>query len=114
MVFQGLLWAVKALPEKNWIKNMDMLLSNMGMIVGVAIMAVVMVWTVVSTIKSYRRNRFCPSCRTKMVMTWQTEKRGLSNPRVRIKGSGIKISTGVDKIAVLRCPKCGREIDLGK
>ena len=107
MVFQGLLWAVKALPEKNWVQNIDA-------IVGVAIMAVVMVWTVVSTIKSYRRNRFCPNCRTKMEMDWRTEKRGLSNPRVRIKGSGIKFSTGVDKIAVLRCPKCGREIDLGK
>ena len=107
MELQGLLWVVKALPEKNWVQNIDTF-------VGVAIMAVVMVWTVVSTIKSYRRNRFCPNCRTKMEMDWRTEKRGLSNPRVRIKGSGIKFSTGVDKIAVLRCPQCGREIDFGK
>lgn len=114
MELQGLIWMAKALPEKSWIKNMDMLLSNMGMIVGGAIMAVVMVWTVVSTIKSYRRNRFCPNCRTKMVISWRTEKRGISNPRVRINGKGIKFSTGVDKIAVLRCPNCGREIDLGK
>jgi hypothetical protein len=49
-----------------------------------------------------------------MVMGWRSEKRGISNPRVRIKGSGIKFSTGVDKIAVLRCPQCGWEIDLGK
>ena len=107
MELQGFLWVVKALPEKNWVQNIDA-------IVGVAIMAVVMVVAVVIKIKSYRRNRFCPNCRTKMVMTWRTEKRGLSNPRVRIKGSGIKFSTGVDKIAVLRCPQCGREIDLGK
>ncbi len=99
--------AVKGLPENTWYKYLDE-------IVGIAVMAVVVIWTIVSTIRSYRRNRFCPGCRTKMVMGWRTEKRGISNPRVRVNGSGIKFSTGVDKIAVLRCPKCGREIDLGK
>ena len=110
MALDAVLWLAKPLPEKNWGEKLDLIVG----ILGAVIMAVVVIWMVVSTVRSYRRNRFCPSCRIKMVMGWRTEKRGFSNPRVRISGKGIKFSTGVDKIAVLRCPKCGREIDLGK
>ena len=110
MNLDTVLWLVKPLPEKNWGEKLDMIVG----ILGAVIMTIVVIWTVVSTVRSYRRNRFCPSCRTKMVLAWRTEKRGISNPRVRISGKGIKFSTSVDKIAVLRCPECGWEIDLGK
>ena len=103
----GALWLVKPLPEKTWLYHIDE-------IVMITAGAGLLLYILINLFLSYRRNRFCPNCRTKMVMGWRTEKRGISNPRVRIKGSGIKFSTGVDKIAVLRCPQCGWEIDLGK
>ena len=55
----ALFLAVKGLPENTWYQYIDE-------VVGFAVMAVVVIWTVAGTIRSFRRNRFCPNCRAKM------------------------------------------------
>ncbi len=98
---------VKGALEPVWFENLELIL---GLVITVA--AVVL--CVVMLVRSRNRYRYCPKCRSATEMGWRTEKRGISNPRVRVNRKGMKFSTGVNNIAVIRCPSCGWEIDLGK
>jgi hypothetical protein len=99
--------AVVGLPEKTWGKNL-------GQILGVAFFAVIFISCAVTMIRSYRQNRFCPCCSTKMTLGWRTEKKDPRKERVTFGGKRVIAGTVTNYIPVLRCPKCGWEIDLGK
>ena len=99
--------AIKGLPERFQFENLELILSLV-----VAVPAVVL--CIVMLMRSRKRYRYCPKCRSMTEIGWRTEKRGIANPRVRVNGKGIRFTTGVEKIAVIRCPGCGWEIDLGK
>ena len=104
MEFQGLLWVVKALPENNWSEKLELILV-------LSLVAVVLVCSAVSIFISYRRNRFCTCCHSKTVLGLRTEKRPPGKKLTRFGGKWVY---GDVTVVVLRCPKCGWEIDLGK
>ena len=104
---RNLFLVVKTLPENMWYKHLALML---GALLGVSML----VLCVVMLLRSRKRYRYCPKCRSATEIGWRTEHHGLSNPRFRAGRKGIRFDVGVEKIAVIRCPGCGWEIDLGK
>jgi hypothetical protein len=49
-----------------------------------------------------------------MTLGWRTEKKYPRKERVTFGGKRVIAGTVTNYIPVLRCPKCGWEIDLGK
>jgi hypothetical protein len=49
-----------------------------------------------------------------MTLGWRTEKKDPRKERVTFGGKRVIAGTVTNYIPVLRCPKCGWEIDLGK
>jgi len=108
MNVDAVFWMIKPLPEKNWGKNLD------AIVIG-TIIAVFLVVCLVRLIRSYMRNRYCACCRSKTVLGMRTEKRSASTGFKRFGGKWHFGRTyGTAAIVVLRCPKCGFEIELGK
>ena len=87
-------------------------------LVCIAAAVVIILFTVVKLVGSYRRNRFCPCCGTKTKIDWRTEKSDPTWGRITLARKRITLrfgrGTGFHSVAVVRCPQCGFEIDLGK
>ena len=95
---------MKVLPENTWYKNIDLIVS-------LTLFAVPFLAIAVMMYRSFRRNRYCPRCRTKTVLSSRVKERPPGKKFTRLGGEWVY---GDVKIVVLRCPKCGWEIDLGK
>ena len=98
---------VPIVSERIRFENLETILSLVLVVSCVVLCAVVL-------IRSRKRYKFCPKCRSATEIGWRTEKHGLSSPKIRVRVKGIRVGFGSEKIAVIRCPGCGWEIDLGK
>ncbi len=87
-------------------------------IVCITVAVVIILFTVVKQVGSYRRNRFCPCCDTKTKIHWRTERSDPTWGRITIAKKRITLRFGrgsaFHAVPVARCPGCGWEIDLGK
>ena len=82
---------------------------DIDFIVFAAVAAVIILYTIVKWVRSYRQERFCSCCGTKTKIHWRTEKRAPSRKWFDLRfGRG----TAIQVLPVARCPKCGFEIEL--
>lgn len=107
MDVHAFLWLAKPLQKYAWPEDLDR-------IVILSVAAAILIYTAVRFFLSYRCNRFCTCCRSKTVLGWRTEKIDARNRWVRIGSKWHYGGVVYQKIAVIRCPQCGWEIDLGK
>ena len=92
------------LPQKSLEVNLDT-------VVCMTIAMVIILFTVIKLVASYRKNRVCPCCGAKTKIDWRTEKREPARGRITLRfGRGA----GLHAVPIARCPGCGWEIDLGK
>ena len=96
--------AVKVLPENNWYQSIDLIVHLVLFVAPFLVIGVILY-------RSFRRNRYCPRCRTKTVLSSRVKEHP---PGKKFTRFGSRWVYGDVKIVVLRCPKCGWEIDLGK
>ncbi len=91
---------------------------DIDFIVFAAVAAVIILYTVVKLVRSYRQERFCPCCGTKTKIQWRTERSDPAKGRITIARKRIILRFGrgttIHAVPVARCPGCGWEIDLGK
>ena len=87
---------------------------NLGVILSIGLALIIILPCVIVLFASYRRNRVCPRCQAKTVLGWHTEKIDARRKWVRFGGKWHYGGVLIQKTAVIRCPACGWEINLGE
>ena len=82
---------------------------DIDFIVFAAVAAVIILYTIVKWVGSYRKNRFCPCCSTKTKIDWRTEQRAPTRNWFDLR---FRRGSAIQAVPVARCPKCGFEIEL--
>lgn len=72
------------------------------------------VYTIIRMARSRRKYRYCPKCGCGTETCWHTEKIDASKKWIRIGNRWQYGGHVTQKTAIIRCPGCGWEINLGR